>query len=145
MQGKSLLMTGVAVIALVASGDAGLAKSKPTPSPSYSSPSQPAGPSNSELAARIDSLEAELAAEQDRRTSDHNRLSTLEQNFNDVVWTFDNGRPTIKTGDGRFSMSIRARFQSDFAGFMQDSTHPAGFAGPTDLSSGAVIRRAYFG
>lgn len=150
MQGKSLLMTGVAVVALVASSDAGLAKTRhhaTAPAPSYSSP-QPAaanGPSNSELAARIDTLEAELAAEQDRRSGDHNRLSALEQNFNDTVWSFDNARPTVKSGDGRFSMAIRVRFQSDFAGFMQDSTHPAGFAGPADLSSGAVVRRAYFG
>ncbi|MBW8852886.1 MAG: hypothetical protein JF604_00825, partial [Bradyrhizobium sp.] len=36
---------------------------------------------------------------------------------------------------------------ADFAGFSQDApgSHPAGFAGPTDLSSGAVMRRAYFG
>jgi phosphate-selective porin OprO/OprP len=153
MKGKSLLMTGVAVVALVASADAGLAKSKHHPAPaasasapSTSSPSAPAaGPSNADLATRIDTLEAELAAEQDRRSGDHNRLSALEQNFNDVTWTFDNGRPTIKSGDGRFSMSIRARFQADFAGFSQDSTHPAGFAGPGDLSSGAVFRRAYIG
>jgi len=146
MQGKSLLMTGVAVVALVASGEVGLAKTKnAAPPPSYSTPSQPPGPSNAELAARIDSLEAELAAEQDRRTSDHNRLSTLEQNFNDTVWSFDNARPTVKSGDGRFSMAFRVRFQADFAGFMQDSAHPAGFAGPGDLASGGVVRRAYFG
>lgn len=150
MQGKSLLMTGVAVIALVASTDAALAKKKhttPPPAPSYSSPSTPvsAGPSNAELSARIDTLEAELAAEQDRRMADHGRLSALEQNFNDTVWSFDNARPTVKSGDGRFSMAFRVRFQSDFAGFMQDSTHPAGFAGPGDLGSGAVVRRAYFG
>jgi len=51
----------------------------------------------------------------------------------------------ISTGDGRFTMGVRVRFQSDFAAFSQDSTHPAGFAGPSDLSSGAVVRRAYFG
>ncbi|MEJ0041565.1 MAG: porin [Rhizomicrobium sp.] len=144
-------MTTVAVVALVASTDAGLAKSKhqpATPAPTYSD-STPApaaaAPTNSELAARIDTLEAELAAEQDHRSADHNRLSALEQNFNDTTWSFDNGRPTVKSGDGRFTMAFRVRFQSDFAGFMQDSTHPAGFAGPSDLSSGGVIRRAYFG
>lgn len=149
MQGKSLLMTGVAVVALVASAEAGVAKTKhhPAPAPSYSSsaPTSTPAPSNSELAARVSALEAELAAEQDHRAADHGRLSALEQNFNDTTWTFDNGRPTVKSGDGRFTMAFRVRFQSDFAGFMQDSTHPAGFAGPADLSSGAVIRRAYFG
>ncbi|MBS0472058.1 MAG: hypothetical protein JSR60_13370 [Proteobacteria bacterium] len=140
MKGKTYLLATVAAVALFASTGAGFAKSTPSdPSPSAS------GPSNAELAARIDALEAELAAEQDRRVADHNRLSGLEQSFNDVTWSFDNGRPTIKSGDGRFTMSIRARFQSDFANFMQDSTHPAGFAGPRDLSSGAVVRRAYLG
>ena len=149
MQGKTALMAAVAVIALVGSSDAGLAKMKhhgstaASSSPPQSSPSN--GPTNAELADRLSALEAELAAERDARTTDHTRLSGLEQGFNDVVWTFDNGRPTIKSGDGRFSMSIRARFQSDFAGFMQDKIHPAGFAGPTDLSSGAVVRRGYFG
>lgn len=146
MQGKTLLMAGVAVVALAVSTDAGLAKSKPSSSPSDASPQAASnGPTNGELSARIDALEAELQAETDRRMADHGRLSGLEQSFNDVSWTFDNGRPTIKTGDGRFSMSVRVRFQTDFAGFMQDSTHPAGFLGPGDLSSGAVIRRGYFG
>ena len=146
MQGKSLLLTTVAVVALVASAGAGLAKSTSDSSSSASPPSSsPAAPSNAELSARIDALEAELAAAEEHRNADHGRLSALEQNFNDTSWTFDNARPTVKSGDGRFTMAIRVRFQSDFAGFMQDSTHPAGFAGPADLSSGAVIRRAYFG
>jgi len=151
MQGKSLLMTGVAVIALVASGDAGLAKTKKAaPPPSYSTPSQPPGPSNAELASRIDSLEAELAAEQDRRTADHGRLSALEQSFGDTVWSFDNARPTVKSGDGRFTMAIRVRFQADSANFMQDSAASLAVSAPAgaafrDLSSGAVVRRAFFG
>jgi phosphate-selective porin OprO/OprP len=142
MQGKSYLLATVAAVALLASTGAGFAKS----TPSDPSPSTPvaSGPSNGELAARIDALEAELAAERDRRIADHNRLSGLEQSFNDVVWSFDNGRPTIKSGDGRFSMAIRARFQADFASFSQDA-HAAPFAGPADLSTGAVVRRAYFG
>ena len=151
MQGKSLLLTTVAVVALVASTDVGLAKSKHTSTSSDSSysaappPATPAGPTNAELGARIDALEAELAAAEEHRNADHGRLSTLEQNFNDTQWSFDNARPTVKSGDGRFTMAFRVRFQSDFAGFSQDSSHPAGFAGPADLSSGAVVRRAYFG
>ncbi|HEY0107951.1 MAG TPA: porin [Rhizomicrobium sp.] len=144
------MLTTVAVVALVASTDAGLAKSKHSASASDSSysaappPATPAGPSNAELASRIDALEAELAAAEEHRNADHGRLSALEQNFNDTSWTFDNARPTVKSGDGRFTMAFRVRFQSDFAGFMQDK-HAAPFAGPADLSSGAVIRRAYFG
>ncbi len=147
MRGKTYLMAGVAAVALIASADAGLAKSTDQSAPSASN-----GPSNAELSARIDALEAELQAETDRHMADHGRLSALEQNFNDTVWSFDNGRPTVKSGDGRFTMAFRVRFQADFAGFSQDSTHPnlAGppvsvFNGPTDLASGSVVRRAYFG
>jgi phosphate-selective porin OprO/OprP len=100
---------------------------------------------NNNLEGRVRALEDAVQAQQDRAASDRTRLSTLEQNYNYAAWTFDNGRPTLATGDGRFTMSVRLRFQTDFAGFMQDSTHPTGFAGPADLSSGVVMRRAYFG
>jgi phosphate-selective porin OprO/OprP len=151
MQGKSLLLTTVAVVALVASANAGLAKTKHKPAPaadsSMSSPASspsaaPAAPSNAELAARIDALESELQAAEDHRNADHGRLSTLEQNFNDTSWTFDNARPTVKSGDGRFTMAFRVRFQSDFASFSQNAK--PGVIN-NDLSSGAVVRRAYFG
>ena len=154
MQGKSYLMAGVAVVALVASTDAGLAKTKhhaaaPAPAAatqSTAAPAAPAGPTNQELADRLSALEAELAADQDKRVADHNRLSALEQNFNDTSWTFDNSRPTVKSGDGRFTLSFRARFQFDSAMFMQDSpTSPTNFAQFKDLASGSVVRRAYFG
>jgi phosphate-selective porin OprO/OprP len=103
------------------------------------------GASTADLEARVRALEESLAARDERAQTDRTRLSTLEQQYNYASWTFDNGRPVISTGDGRFTMGVRVRFQSDFAAFSQDSTHPAGFAGPSDLSSGAVIRRAYFG
>jgi phosphate-selective porin OprO/OprP len=117
MQGKTILMAGVAAIALVASSDAGLAKTKHhAASPAAADQPAPApaaqqGPSNQELADRLSALEAELAAEHDSRNADHNRLSALEQNFNDTSWTFDNSRPTVKSGDGRFTLSLRVRFQ----------------------------------
>jgi phosphate-selective porin OprO/OprP len=103
------------------------------------------GISNSELAARLQALEDAQSSAVERASADRTRLSTLEQSYNSAVWAFDNGRATFASGDGRFSLAIRGRFQFDYAGFSQDSTHPAGFAGPTDLSSGAVVRRAYFG
>jgi len=103
------------------------------------------GASTADLEARVRALEESLAARDERAQTDRTRLSTLEQQYNYASWTFDNGRPVISTGDGRFTMGVRVRFQSDFAAFSQDSTHPAGFAGPSDLSSGAVVRRAYFG
>ncbi len=100
---------------------------------------------NAELLQRLNDLESRLETISDRVTTDRTRLSTVEQSYNSAVWTFDNGRPTFASGDGRFTMSIRTRIQFDTASFMQDDTHPDGFAGPADLSSGAVFRRAYFG
>ncbi len=161
--GKFGLMAGTAAIALltasgahaaVAKNDAATA-SKDNGAPTVvagqiqlaqnTMPSQGSSGSTADLEARVRALEESLAARDDRFQSDHTRLSTLEQQYNYAAWTFDNGRPVIASGDGRFTMGVRVRFQSDFAGFSQDSTHPAGFAGPSDLSSGAVIRRAYFG
>src|SRR5690242_12287967 len=153
MQGKTILMASVAAVALVASSDAGLAKTKhraaaPAPAAAQTAPAPAAqpGPTKQELADRLSALEAELAAEHDARGADHNRLSALEQNFNDTSWTFDNSRPTVKSGDGRFTLSFRARFQFDTATFMQDSpTSPTNFAQFKDLADGSVVRRAYFG
>jgi phosphate-selective porin OprO/OprP len=161
--GKFGLMAGTAAIALltasgahaaVAKNDAATA-SKDNSVPTVvagqiqlaqnTMPSQGSSGSTADLEARVRALEESLASRDDRFQSDHTRLSTLEQQYNYAAWTFDNGRPVIASGDGRFTMGVRVRFQSDFAGFSQDSTHPAGFAGPSDLSSGAVIRRAYFG
>jgi phosphate-selective porin OprO/OprP len=138
-------MMGVAIVALVASAQAGYAK-KSSDMTSDSSPAPMAsGPSNAELAARVQALEDELQNYESKSTADHTRLSTLEQNFNDTTWTFDNARPIVKSGDGRFTMAIRVRFQFDMAGFNQDaaSTLPAGAI--KDLSTGAVIRRGFFG
>jgi phosphate-selective porin OprO/OprP len=146
--GKMALMTGVAAIAMVAAASAQAAdNSKNTPNLVLAQNITPSSSpmTNAELAARVQALEDAQATQSDRAMSDRTRLSTLEQGYNSAVWSFDNGRPTFASGDGRFSMTIRARLQADFAGFMQDSTHGPGFAGPGDLSSGAVMRRAYFG
>jgi phosphate-selective porin OprO/OprP len=103
---------------------------------------------NAEMAAKLQSVEDELQAYEERSQADHTRLSTLEQNFNDTSWSFDNARPTVKSGDGRFTMSFRVRLQVDDANFMQDSPTTLMKNAPAairDLSSGSVVRRAYFG
>ncbi len=149
------LMTGVAVIAMAAAASAQAAETKSDskdsnverPNLVVAQLSNPSGGSisNAELAARIQALEDAQNSASDRAAADRTRLSTLEQGYNSAVWAFDNGRATFASGDGRFTLAIRARFQADFAGYMQDATHPAGFQGPSDLSTGAVVRRAYFG
>src|SRR5579883_269572 len=144
--GKFALMTGAAVLALTAAAEAA-DKNDNQPSLVLAQNNGPAsgGISNAELAARVQALEDQLAAQNERAMADRTRLSTLEQGYNSAVWNFDNGRATFASGDGRFTLAIRARMQADFGGFMQDSVHPSGFSGPSDLSSGAVMRRAYFG
>ncbi len=149
MKGKSALMAGVAVVALVMTAQSGLAgkshssgMSAPTPAPA----AMPSGPSNEELAARVKALEDQLQSDETNTQVDHTRLSTLEQNFNYTSWTFDNARPVVNSGDGRFSMALRVRMQADFADFMQrNPLAPTNTAQYKDLSSGAVIRRAFFG
>ena len=152
--GKIALMSGVAAMAMVAAGGARAADAnnssgadKPLVLAQNALPPSSNTMSNAELAARLQAVEDQLAAQQDRAQSDRTRLSTLEQGYNSAVWNFDNGRATFASGDNRFTLAIRARMQADFAGFSQDTpgSHPSGFAGPQDLSSGAVMRRAYFG
>jgi len=76
MQGKSALLAGVAVIALVAATNAGYAKG--SSDAMSSSPPPPAattsGPSNEELSARIDALEEELQAAEVREAADHAKV-----------------------------------------------------------------------
>lgn len=149
------LMSSVAVLAMASAVSAQAADNKDNGTDGVERPNlvlaqnlpQSNGGNYSELAARIQALEDAQAAAADRATADRTRLSTLEQGYNSAVWAFDNGRATFASGDGRFTLALRARFQADFAGYMQargDITRP-GFAGPTDLSSGSVFRRAYFG
>ena len=149
MKGKSALMAGVAAVALVMSAQAGFAGKKSSDGTSAATVAgAPSGPSNAELAARIQALEDELQASETKVDTDHGRLSTLEQNFNYTTWTFDNARPVVSSGDGRFSMAFRVRFQFDEANFMQDSSAALTANAPKaiqDLSSGAVIRRGFFG
>lgn len=148
MQGKSALMTAVAVVALTAGSAYAAGKPSSDGTSSSSTAATDNGPTNAELAARIQALEDELQAYEGKAQADHTRLSTLEQSYNDVQWSFDNARPTIKTGDGRFTMSFRVRLQVDDANFMQDSRSSLLINSPkavTDMSSGAVVRRAYFG
>jgi len=102
------------------------------------------GPTNAELQERIEHLEHKVQQTNDQNGALRSRLSTLEQDVADPHWSFANSRPTISSGDGRFSMSLRTRFQVDAASFMQKDNLPAAVVG-RDLSSGAVVRRAYLG
>jgi phosphate-selective porin OprO/OprP len=109
-------------------------------------PPLPAANADPSLEERVRRLEEQLDTQHEREAAEHTRLTTLEQSFNDTTWSFDNARPTIKSGDGRFTLAVRARFQFDAADFFQKDPHdPNNMAQFKDLSSGAVVRRAFFG
>lgn len=156
MKGKSALLAGAATIALIITAQSAEAKKKhhaapPPPDATTDTttavPAAPPPASNAELERRVKALEDAIEADESKAQSQGSRLSTLEQGFGDVQWSFDNARPTVKSGDGRFSMAIRVRFQGDFAGFSQDRFGPTFIAkgGVAHLSSGGVFRRAYLG
>jgi phosphate-selective porin OprO and OprP len=114
--------------------------------PAAPPPAAEAGPS---LEERVRRIEEQQDAQKEKEEAEHTRLTTLEQNFNDTTWSFDNARPTIKSGDGRFSMAIRVRFQFDDINYFQDAdlhtVTPTRNVQFKDLSSGALVRRAFFG
>jgi phosphate-selective porin OprO and OprP len=105
-----------------------------------------------ELKERIERLEAEAA---DDKIANGTRLARLEKITDDVQWSFNDLRPMIRTGDGRFEMAFRGRVQLDFAHFEQDPNDFGVGYGPVgtcqltnvlcDQGSGAVFRRVRFG
>src|SRR5258706_6707879 len=108
---------------------------------------QPAN-ENQPLEERVKALEEKLEQTNEQKAADdqevRTRLSTLEQQFADTVWTFDNARPTVQSADGRFLMSLRARIQFDTALFNQKSNINSSNAQFKDLASGSIVRRFYF-
>lgn len=135
---KTVVMTKVAAAATETSGGATTPAAAPPPSDA-----------NPSLEERVRRLEQQLDAQQEKEEAEHSRLTTLEQNFGDTQWSFDNARPTVKSGDGRFSMAIRVRFQFDDVNYFQDqdvhTVTPTRNVQFKDLSSGALVRRAFFG
>ena len=134
MLGKTKLLACASIAALAMAVPAMAA-------PKTSQTSAPKAPSNQELLERIEKLESQQQKSKDTIDKQRSRITVLEDKSNEVQWSLDNGRPQVKSGDGRFSMAIRARFQADFAAFQQSK----GLSTNGDLSSGANVRRAYFG
>ena len=96
------------------------------------------------LEERVKALEEQQQQTQEQQADQRTRITNIEQNAADTVWKFSNGRPTVTSGDKRFSLSLRGRFHFDFASFMQDDNLPPAVTA-RDLSSGAVVRRAQIG
>jgi phosphate-selective porin OprO/OprP len=97
----------------------------------------PAG-GNAALEQRIQDLEISQGA----------KINALQQRADAVQWSFDNLRPTVTTGDGRFSMAIRGRFHFDAGTYSQspgvDVPYTVG-GNVRDLGSGSYFRRAHIG
>lgn len=67
-----------------------------------------------------------------------------ETKKSNVKASIDNGRPTLASGDGRFSASIRALVQFD-SGYYSQGGHALSLPAGQDLSSGSNFRRAQLG
>lgn len=111
----------------------------PQPAPAMVAPAAP------QIAQAVEALTTRLDQKDEADSARATRLSTLEQQFADTSWTFDNLRPTVQSADGRFSMSLRARTQFDTALFSQASNINSTNAQFKDLASGSIVRRFYFG
>jgi phosphate-selective porin OprO/OprP len=132
MMGKSILLAGAALFAVLAVYPA-VAQEQAKPA------------DNRPLADRVKALEDQLRQKAEEDMANRTRLSTLEQQFADTVWSFDNSRPTVQSADGRFLMALRYRVQFDTALFSQSSNINSSTAQIKDLASGSVVRRFYIG
>jgi len=84
----------------------------------------------------------DLQAEVDdlKRSQNAQYTDMRDQRAGDVQISFKNGRPTFKTSDGEFSLSLRALVQFDSAYYAQGKA-PVG----VDFSTGSNFRRARAG
>lgn len=94
------------------------------------------------LQEQIDDLNAQVS---DLKRSSSDQYADVAraqaaQPTSDVAVSLKNGRPSFKTGDGNFTLDIRALVQYDTAYYGQDHA-PAGI----DFSSGSDFRRARLG
>jgi len=89
------------------------------------------------LEDQLDSVNAQLG---DLKRSQSNQYDDLNPQLGVITVKLDNGRPTITTGDGNFSVAFRTLVQFDMAYYSQGHVPP-----DTDFSSGSNFRRARFG
>lgn len=97
---------------------------------------------NQELLERIEQLEEELHKTKEKVEEQDERITPIEDTHKEGRWSFSNGRPRIRSGDGRFELAIRSRLHFDAGTYFQDDDLPASVTNGRDLSSGAYVRRA---
>src|SRR6185295_6272197 len=122
--GKSILLAG-AVFSVALAACPAAAQQPPAPANNRTledrikaledqlMPKPEEGAPNRTLEDRVKALEDQLMQKAEEDTAYRTRLSTLEQQFADTVWTFDNSRPTVQSADGRFLLAMRYRVQFD--------------------------------
>jgi phosphate-selective porin OprO/OprP len=124
----AVLLTGAAVIATSQAALAAAASSN----------------NDAAVQARLRALEDELdnvnAQLGDLKRSQSTQYDDVNNRLGVITVKLDNGRPTIATGDGNFTLALRTLVQFDWAYYSQ-GVRPAG----TDFSSGSNFRRARFG
>jgi phosphate-selective porin OprO and OprP len=145
--GKSFLLTSAAIAAVLTAWPA--AAQQPSLEDRIRALEQklgqPAPGDNQPLEERVKALEDALTQKSNEDQAYRARLSTLEQQVADTVWSFDNSRPTVQSADGRFLMSLRYRLQLDTVLFDQNSGIGSSNAQFKDLNSGLAVRRFYLG
>ena len=161
MQGKSVLMTAVAVVALTVGAQGAWAQKAPsngTSSPN-SGQSTDAGPTNAELLQRIEALEAEIQTSEQRQATVNNKMSDWDSKlsgwwnntsiggtaFIDVsnIEHKSNGVKQTDTGTGfdlkRFYVAIDHKFDDVWsANITTDVTYDS-----TTKASQIFIKKAY--
>jgi phosphate-selective porin OprO/OprP len=98
--------------------------------------------------ARIEALEAQIQALQeqvaDLKTSTAANIQAVRDDQKATTVTIAGGKPTIASGDGKFSASIRGVMQLDTAQYFQDDNPGSAVTG-RDLNSGTNFRRGRLG
>ncbi len=137
---------------------------------SLASPQAQAGAIDPATAARIEALEASLRQQQAQIELQQSQIRDLKTGTSSQVaevrrsqaeqptLTFKNGRPTLATADGQFSLALRSTVQADWANYLQHdggdyATSPrrgsfgdaAEGSRARDFGSGSNFRRAQIG
>ena len=129
--------------ALLAGTVLGVAALYGVPANAQTQSSAPAA-SQAQLQAQIDDLSQQLDDLKVRLGSQIGEVRKAQAEAPTV--TLANGRPTIATQDGRFSIALRGRFHYDTGlYFQQDEKISEDQRGTRDLSSGTNFRRAELG
>lgn len=144
MENKTAWLASTAIVVAGLFGSSAMADGTPQPrqKPTYLEEID-------SLKERIEKLEKE---NEDSSIQTGARLKKIEDTQDAVQFSFTDGRPVIRSGDGRFEMALRGRVQLDWASFNQEASNfgagyncTVGTNSLCDLGSGTVFRRVRLG